>query len=86
MVKYKLCIKESVAGDLKNIPRKDVVRILERIDSLQHNPRPCGCEKLSGQERYRVRQGSYRILYEIADDCLIVTVVKVGHRQHVYKK
>ena len=58
-------------------------RILKRIESLTEYPRPPGSEKLSGQERYRVRQGNYRILYEIIDDELIVIVVKVGHRRHV---
>lgn len=85
MAKYKLCVKESVAKDLKSLPHKDVMRILERIDALQYNPRPVGSEKLSGQERYRVRQGVYRILYEVLDERLIVTVVKVGHRKHIYK-
>lgn len=52
---------------------------------LARNPRPQGCEKLSGQERYRVRQGVYRIIYEIRDEVLLVTVIKVGHRREVYK-
>lgn len=85
MAKYKLVFKESVAKDLKSLPGKDVVRILERIDDLQHNPRPVGSEKLSGQNRYRLRQGVYRILYEVSDEYLIVTLVKVGHRRHIYK-
>ncbi|MDT8441329.1 MAG: type II toxin-antitoxin system RelE/ParE family toxin [Desulfuromonadales bacterium] len=83
MAKYKLVFKESVAKGLKSFPGKDVVRILERIDALQHNPRPVGSEKLSGQKRYRLRQGVYRILYEVSDECLIVTVVKVGHRRYL---
>jgi len=62
-----------------------VRRILTRIEALVDDPRPVGSEKLSGQERYRVRQGNYRILYEIIDDELVVTVVKVGHRRHVYR-
>ncbi|MGM0517576.1 MAG: type II toxin-antitoxin system RelE family toxin, partial [Pseudomonadota bacterium] len=71
--------------DLRPIPGKDVRRILERIEALAADPRPPGSEKLSGQERYRVRQGNYRILYEIIEDELVVTVVKVGHRRHVYR-
>jgi len=58
---------------------------LKRIDMLAENPRPPGSEKLSGQERYRVRQGVYRIIYEIVDDALLVTVVKVGHCREVYQ-
>jgi mRNA interferase RelE/StbE len=86
MASYKLVVKKSVAKDLRDIPNHDVLRILECLQSLQDNPRPAGCEKLSGQERYRLRQGVYRIIYEIADHQLIVTVVKVAHRSHVYRK
>ncbi|RFF27886.1 MULTISPECIES: type II toxin-antitoxin system RelE/ParE family toxin [unclassified Wenzhouxiangella] len=85
MANYSLVFKGSVAKDLRPIPRKDVARILKRIESLRDDPRPVGCEKLSGQERYRLRQGQYRILYEIGDKELVVTVVKVGHRKGVYR-
>ena len=83
MASYELVFKKSVAKDLRAIPKQDVKRILQRISSLAHNPRPVGCEKLSGQERYRVRQGVYRIIYEIEDARLIVLVVKVAHRREV---
>lgn len=85
MANYRLVVKKPVSKDLRSIPRKDVARILQRIESLQNDPRPPGSEKLSGQERYRIRQGLYRIVYEIVDDVLLVTIVKVGHRSHVYK-
>jgi len=85
MGNYRLAFKKSVAKDLLPLPKKDVARILKHIRSLAKQPRPQGCEKLSGQERYRVRQGAYRILYEIQDDELSVTVVKVGHRSNVYR-
>lgn len=85
MANYKLVFKQSVSKDLRPIPNKDVARILQRMKELQENPRPIGSEKLSGQERYRVRQGVYRIIYEVADELLVVTVVKIGHRKHVYK-
>jgi len=85
MARYKLVFKKSVSKDLQSIPNNDVARILQRIEELLENPRPVGSEKLSGQERYRIRQGAYRILYEVAEDLLIVTVVKVGHRKLVYK-
>lgn len=86
MAKYKLVFKKSVAKDLRPIPNKDVARILQRIETLQENPRPIGCEKLSGQERYRIRQGVYRIIYEVTDMQLIVTVVKISHQKQVYKR
>lgn len=86
MAKYKLVIKKSVAKEMRPIPNRDVARILLRMEALQDDPRPVDSEKLSGQERYRVRQGVYRIVYEISDEHVIVTVVKVGHRKEVYKK
>lgn len=86
MANYKLVFKKSVSKDFRPIPNKDVTRILQRIEKLQEDPRPIGSEKLSGQERYRIRQGVYRIIYEVVDELLIVTVVKVGHRKHVYKR
>jgi mRNA interferase RelE/StbE len=85
MANYRLVVRRSVAKDLRALPQADVVRILQRIEALQSDPRPPGCEKLSGLERYRVRQGVYRILYEIADEVLTVVVVKVGHRREAYR-
>ena len=85
MAKYKITFKKSVAKDLRSIPSVDVKRILKKIDSLATDPRAGGCVKLSVQERYRIRQGLYRIVYEIRDEALIVHVVKVAHRSSVYK-
>ena len=84
MASYKITFKKSVAKDLRTIPNQDVKRILQRIDALAVDPRGGGCVKLSGLERYRVRQGVYRIVYEIRDDRLVVQVVKVGRRSSVY--
>ena len=86
MASYKLVFKKSVAKDLRSIPNKDVARLLQRMQKLQQKPRPAGSEKLSGQERYRIRQGVYRIIYEICTDVLVVTVVKVAHRKQVYQR
>jgi mRNA interferase RelE/StbE len=85
MASYELLFKKSVAKDLRSIPKKEVARILRRVEFLRDDPRPPGSEKLSGQERYRIRQGAYRIIYEIKDKALIVTIVMVGHRKRVYK-
>lgn len=82
---WTITVKQSVAKDLRAIPNADVRRILDRINALALNPRGEGCVKLSGQNRYRVRQGVYRIIYEIHDDHLVVIVVKVGHRSGVYE-
>jgi mRNA interferase RelE/StbE len=86
MARYELTFKPSVAKDLRDIPGADVQRILARIETLRDDPRPPGCEKLSAQERYRIRQGNYRILYTVADAELMVEVVKVGHRRDVYRQ
>jgi len=85
MARYKLAFRNSVAGDLRVLPKKDVARILKRIENIAENPRGRGCQKLTEQEFYRVRQGDYRIIYEIKDEILIVVVVKVGHRRDVYR-
>jgi len=85
MARYRLLFKRSITKDLRSIPKKDVSRILNRIEALADDPRPPGCEKLSARELYRIRQGNYRILYEIHDDVLVIVVVKVGSRSVVYK-
>lgn len=85
MAKFEVVFKQSVKKDFRRIPQKDVQRILARIEAFAEDPRPPGAEKLSAQERYRVRQGAYRILYEIQEEQLVVVVIKVGHRRHVYR-
>jgi mRNA interferase RelE/StbE len=86
MASYELVFKKSVAKDLRPLPQRDVTRILQRIRALAGDPRATGCEKLSSESRYRVRQGSYRIVYEIVDAKSLVVIFKVGHRRDVYKK
>ena len=86
MGKYRVFIKPSAVKDIENISRlADRRRIVERISALADNPRPPGSKKLSGLERYRLRQGPYRIIYAIENDVLIVYVVKVGHRKDIYQ-
>lgn len=85
MERYRIVVKQSVSKDLKRIPKKDVKRIVAAISGLSDDPRPPGVKKLSGQDRYRMRQGNYRILYSIADDKLIVCVVKVADRRDAYR-
>ena len=85
MGSFEVIFKQSVAKDLRQIPKKDIARILKRIQALGAEPRPPGVEKLSGQEKYRIRQGVYRILYEIRNNELIVVVVKIGHLRDVYR-
>jgi mRNA interferase RelE/StbE len=82
---YDLRIKPSAVKELEALQTKDRRRIVNKIQDLASEPRPPGCEKLSGRDRYRIRQGDFRILYEIQDSELIVTVVKIGHRRDVYR-
>ncbi len=85
MAEYKVYFRESVEKDFRAIPKKDVRKILHRIESLAVEPRPSSCEKLTGQERYRLRQGQYRILYSVQDKESTVWIVRVGHRKDVYR-
>ncbi len=86
MGRYSVVFRKSVARDLRRIPKQQVRRIVAAIDSLSENPRPPDSERLSGQERYRLRQGVYRIIYEIDDERVLVIVVRIGHRKDVYRR
>ena len=86
MEKYRLLIKKSAADELGRIPKKELRLIVERIRGLGEDPRPHGCEKLSAQERYRVRQGDYRVVYSIDDAERIVEIIKIGQRAEIYRK
>jgi mRNA interferase RelE/StbE len=86
VAKYRLLIKPSAVKEIEAIPlKRDRQRVVERISKLAEDPRPSGSEKISGQDKYRVRQRRYRILYAIEEQRLIVQVVKVGHRKDVYR-
>ena len=86
MGKFRVSIKPSAKKELIAVTtKKDRQRIVRRIQSLSDNPRPPGCQKLSGYDRYRIRQGDYRIVYEIRDFEVLVIVVKIGHRRDVYR-
>ncbi len=85
MASYRLLIKRSAAKELEGLPPKVRRRVAGKIATLATTPRPQGVEKLSGQEKYRIRQGDYRVLYSIDDGTQTVTVVKIGHRRDVYR-
>ena len=84
MAGYKIYFRQSVLKDLAKIPKRELQRIIKRIEKLGSDPRPQGCEKISGQDRFRIRQGSYRIIYSIQDDKLTIWVVKIGHRRELF--
>jgi mRNA interferase RelE/StbE len=85
MAHYEIVFRKSVAKDLRGIPGKDVSMILKTIEGLRTDPRPPQAEKLTDREQYRLRQGRYRILYEIADTRLTITVVKIAYRREAYR-
>ena len=85
MASYRLFIKPSASKEIEGLPKQDRRKVVAKIQGLAKDPRPPGCERLSGHEQYRLRQGDYRILYSIEEKDLIVAVVKVGHRKEVYR-
>ena len=85
MAEYEIVFRKSVAKDLDRIPKRDVKRILKAIRSLADDPRPPQSRKLTGDDKYRLRCGVYRVLYTIEDDRFIVCVVKVRHRRDAYR-
>jgi len=85
MAGYRILVAQSVYKDLDGIPANDVRRIVTAIEGLAEDPRPPQSRKLSGEEKYRLRCGVYRVLYEIRDDELVVFVVKARHRKDVYR-
>ena len=85
MAKYKITIKKSAAKELADIPKKDLPKIVKRIQALAQNPRPDDSKRLSRKEQYRVRQGDYRIVYSVDDKVMAVEIVKIGHRREVYR-
>jgi mRNA interferase RelE/StbE len=85
MESYKILIKKSAAGELAKIPRKDLEKIVRRVRDLEQIPRHSGCRKLSGKDRYRLRQGDYRIVYAVDDSRRIVEVYKIGNRREIYR-
>lgn len=82
---YRLLIKPSAVKELEAVPRRDRLRIVGRIENLRQDPRPRNCEKLSGEDKYRVRQGDYRVVNRIDDTAREVTIFKIGHRRQAYR-
>ena len=85
MANYKIEIKKSAAKEISKLPKVALRRIVDKIQTLSSDPRPSGCKKLSGDEKYRIRVGVYRILYSVDDEIVVIFIVKVGHRKDIYK-
>ena len=86
MARYELLYLPSIAKDLRGLPKADVRRILARTERLRDDPYPPNALKLEGEDRYRVRQGNYRILYSVDDGRVIIYIIKIGHRRDVYRR
>jgi mRNA interferase RelE/StbE len=87
VAKYKIEISSSAEKSLKKISKKDIQKIIETIQHLAITPFPEGSRKLKGEENvYRVRQGNYRVIYEVLGNKLIILVLKIGHRKDIYKR
>lgn len=82
---YRLLIRPSAQRELAKLPKRDYAAVRDAIRALADNPRPAGCIKLSGREGWRIRQGDYRVIYEIDDQEPTVTVLRVRHRRDVYE-
>ena len=84
---FKIVISKSAAKDLNSIPDAQIPGIVEAIDSLANNPRPSGCKKLKGskEEFWRIRQGNYRVIYQISDSIQVIDIRRIGHRKDVYQ-
>jgi mRNA interferase RelE/StbE len=85
-VTYTIEILRSAQKQLSKIERMEQLRIIEAIRKLAENPRPPGCRKLSGRPAWRIRMGSYRVIYEVQDDSLLVLIIDIGHRREIYRK
>jgi mRNA interferase RelE/StbE len=87
MARYSIEVSATAERQLKKLRRQDRIRVLRAISQLAGDPRPAGCRKLSGYDDvYRVRVGTYRVIYEIDGARIVVVVLKIGHRRDVYRR
>ena len=84
---YRVELTTSAARQIKKLPRPARDRILDAVANLTGDPRPRGAKKLAGEETaWRIRVGDYRVIYDVFDSELVVTVVRAGHRREVYDR
>jgi mRNA interferase RelE/StbE len=82
---YSISILRRAQKSLGKLPRSNYEKVRDAIANLADNPRPIGCKKLTGRSAWRIRVGVYRVIYEIEDRQLIVTVIDIGHRRDIYR-
>jgi mRNA interferase RelE/StbE len=85
MAKYTVSLTKKASKQLDKLPALVAIQIIKSIESLGSNPRPNGCKKLRGREGYRIRIGTYRVIYTIFDKILLVEIIDVGHRREIYQ-
>ena len=85
MADYTVQLTKKAEKQLDKITDEDVRKILSAIGDLARNPRPRGSKKLKDREAFRIRQGNYRIIYEVFDKLLVIDVIAIGHRRDIYK-
>lgn len=86
MASYPIKWKTSAKKELKRIDKKIIPKIIEAVENLANNPYPQGCKKMIGsQSLYRIRVGNYRVIYDVFSQGIVIEVIKVGHRQNIYK-
>jgi len=85
MHNYAITISKTAQRQLNSLPDNTAEKLIGVIQRLAHNPRPSGYKKLKGRDGYRIRNGNYRILYEISDSNLIIDVIAIGHRKYIYR-
>ncbi len=87
MDSYKIAWKRSAIKELKYLPKEVVVKIVQAVGQLTENPFPVGVKKLVGSERtYRIREGSYRVIFSVEPSSLVIEIIRVGHRKDVYDR
>ncbi len=82
---YSVLILPSTQKQLAKLPNATATRIEDKLLELEKDPRPPGCKKLKGRNAWRIRIGDYRVIYDIEDARLVITVIAIGHRREVYE-
>ncbi|HXD29721.1 MAG TPA: type II toxin-antitoxin system RelE/ParE family toxin [Pyrinomonadaceae bacterium] len=87
MDSYRIEWKHSAIKELKKLPKEVVARIVRAVEQLTENPFPAGVRKLVASEHtYRIREGSYRVIFTVAPSSLVVEIIRIGHRKDVYDR
>ena len=87
MADYSVEVKPSARKELEALPDSVLTRVVGKIESLGHAPRPTGCKKLKGyRDQWRVRVGDWRVVYIIDDAAKLISVTRIAHRREVYKR